>query len=362
MAARTWSNRLDFEASQFVGYIETLRHGKIIGWCASRYHSDPIQCELVFGDTSAAQTTANIHRADLEDLGFNQGYHGFEFDLRALDLDKLMSAKWWPVIVRIIETNIVLPLTCFSPFLSEDKFKYHHPYLANFFTPEQRLYIYDKSIGFVFRAIIDDQFYGPGLIWQRHEAEYNAVIDLKYADYAPQEGEFQLTFSVNKTTLYSLTFSIIPGSEVGHKAAYVIFIGGFQGRPKCRDQFKIALQITKDMHPNIMLMLSLQALGQSWGLETIAAVCAKQQLSARSPELLTRLEHVYDQFWLNFGGTQLTADGNVFFMSTTPRAKPKDSNSHRQRAVKRLAARNAVYSQILDNLGQHSGNRTRMAG
>lgn len=283
----------------------------------------------------------------------NNGRHGFEFDLMSLDLGALNAITCWPIQVRIAGTDIILPLAHgphFPPFLLTRNEKCHHPYCASFFIAEQKIRIWDEALKFIFEFISKDRLSIPLLLWQYQDTEHSAYIELRYADFAPQEGELQLTFAIDKVIVYSLIFSVIPGAVVGHKTKRLIFVGGFQGRPNCRDHLNVAVQVTKGIHPNIMLMLSLQALGQFWGLDIIAGVSAKQQISANTPELMTRLEALYDQFWLNFGGTAASADRNLFFIPTMPRDKPKENSSHMRRAAKRQVARNVVYTNILRNI------------
>lgn len=348
-----WWWGLLLQSSEFVGYIDSLHHGKLIGWCCSRQSSDIVECELLFNNISVSSTRADIYREDLMEAGINDGRHGFEFDLKSLDLDALNSITCWPVQVRIVGTDVILPLASgqrFPPFLSTRSAKYNYPYCASFFIAEQKLRVWDESLKFIFDSVVADKWPIPRLLWQHQDDEHNAFIELRYADFAPQEGELQLTFTIDKVVVYSLIFSVVPGAVAGHKAERLIFVGGFQGRPNCRDYLKLALHVTKDIHPSIMLMLSLQALGQFWGLDIIAGVSAKQHISANTPELVTRLEALYDQFWLNFGGTEASADRNLFFIPTMPRDKPKESSSHMQRAVKRQAARNVVYTEILETI------------
>ena len=67
------------EQSPYVGYIDKIGAGQIIGWAASRTDLDaPVRVRLYLDGHLCAAGMASLYRADVEAAEFGNGHHGFD--------------------------------------------------------------------------------------------------------------------------------------------------------------------------------------------------------------------------------------------------------------------------------------------
>lgn len=72
--------------SQFVGYVDGIAQGFLIGWCRHIDVPGPVELELFANDTSLTTFVANQFRADLAQNRIGNGNHAFHVDMRGFNL------------------------------------------------------------------------------------------------------------------------------------------------------------------------------------------------------------------------------------------------------------------------------------
>src|SRR5205085_12227254 len=83
------------------------------------------------------------------------------------------------------------------------------------------------------------------------------------------EGDLSLVFSVNGIRLHKLSFTCIPGKEVGLNAETALLVGGSQGFPGTTELIRRASKTIGEISPAAMLILALQALARRLGAAPI---------------------------------------------------------------------------------------------
>ena len=69
------------------GYVERVDPRSVSGWCCDRSAPDrSLPVELVGANGARKIAIADIYRRDVQEAGFGNGRHGFDFDLSGMDL------------------------------------------------------------------------------------------------------------------------------------------------------------------------------------------------------------------------------------------------------------------------------------
>jgi uncharacterized protein VirK/YbjX len=144
---------------------------------------------------------------------------------------------------------------------------------------------------------------GRAYLWEAVLSGNILGIELRRSTSTSIEGELVLNFTFNRRIIFMLTFTVVPGAYFGESARPLIFIGGMQGRPACREDIRAASKLNKEIDPATMLLMALKTIGIAWNIETIAAISARYQISANALERSTERSAVYDRFWIESGGT-----------------------------------------------------------
>ena len=129
-----------------------------------------------------------------------------------------------------------------------------------------------------------------------------------------KEGELSLNLLVEGTLVYVLSFSIVPGREVGVDEPDVLLLARLQGE---RGAYKLIAKATREMHdvaPAALLLAALQGVGEALGIRTMASVRGIDQTSYRV-EFDHNFRSAYDEF---FGELGVPLNEAGYFVSPIP--------------------------------------------
>jgi uncharacterized protein VirK/YbjX len=230
-------------------------------------------------------------------------------------------------------------------------FKYLGRYLANSFDTAARLRIMSHhyrtlaarlpdlgELGFPWNEIV---------LWS-HRVELDTfTIGLCMPANHYLEGELSLVFSVNGVRLHKLSFTCIPGKEVGVEAESALLVGGSQGFPGATALIRQASKAIGEISPAAMLILSLQALAKHLGADAIFGISADEQTSlCAEPE---QAKSRYDALWEMMGGER---QGRFYRLPSAVVWKDTShlSNSHRARARRKRELKERILGQIRKNV------------
>ena len=156
-----------------------------------------------------------------------------------------------------------------------------------------------------------------------------------------KEGELSLILQVNNETIFSLSFTIVPGWVVKSETAEVLLISHLQGRRGCNSQIRLARKAFQDYSPRGPLLAALQGIADAFDIGEIVAVCATNQKSFKM-ERATLFKNAYDDFFAKAGMVRISAD---FYSSPIP-IEGKPLASFRGRAKRRAHLRRTARQQV----------------
>jgi uncharacterized protein VirK/YbjX len=188
---------------------------------------------------------------------------------------------------------------------------------------------------------------GRAYLWETVLSGNMLGIELRRSTLTSIEGELVLNFAFNSRVIFMLTFTVVPGAYFGESARPLIFIGGMQGRPACREDIRAASKLNKEIDPATMLLMALKTIGIAWNIETIAAISARHQISANALESSKERSAVYDRFWVESGGTPYR--DKVYKLRTHFQRGAQDPalGTHRSRTRRKRMAKEALRSDLL---------------
>jgi uncharacterized protein VirK/YbjX len=130
-----------------------------------------------------------------------------------------------------------------------------------------------------------------------------------------KEGELSLVLKSDRKTIFTLSFTIIPGRIVKSEAEEVLLISRLQGERKCfPQQMKLAIEAMHGVRPRALVFAALEGFAAALGISEIAAVCATNHI-AYCEEFDAAFKNGYDNFFTELGMDK-TAAG--FFLTSVP--------------------------------------------
>ena len=229
-------------------------------------------------------------------------------------------------------------------------FKYLGHYLANSFGTAARLRIMShhyETLAARFPGLARSGLPRNGmLLWSRRVEPDIFTIRLCMPAGSYLEGDLALVFSVNAVRLHKLSFTCVPGDEVGVEARTALLIGGSTGYPGTSALIRQASKTIGEISPATMLVLALQALAKRLGAEAILGVSADEQTSLRDhPE---QAKSCYDALWEMTGGER---QGSFYRLPDGVAWKDTShlSNGHRPRTRRKRELKERILAQIRAN-------------
>jgi uncharacterized protein len=166
--------------------------------------------------------------------------------------------------------------------------------------------------------------------------------------HAPDNGEGDLTliFEVGGVDLYTLSFTIGPGSIAGLHVPHVMYIGRVQGKGMGLDRIREATKDCYDIQPSAMLLAAADGIAHALGIEDIVGIGASTHISTRygiRPETFVK---AYDEFWKAVGGAPI--ERHMYHLSVPLTGKPIRAvkRDHRSRALRKRRIKKALADDV----------------
>jgi len=238
------------------------------------------------------------------------------------------------------------PVARASPLMM---FKYLSDYLKTGFSRRERASILVRHYT-VLRNRAPAQFFhaivGKGLeLWRQSFGENTYSIFLTFPRGTDSEGDLALIFRANAMGIYTLSFTIGPGSIAGLDATNVMYIARVQGKGKALDRIRCATKDCLDTSPAALLVSAAEGIALDLELGRIIGVSGQAQISAQRASLRS-LVTAYDQFWIALGGQRLDRDMYQLTVPLTEKPLRSIKRSHRSRVRRKRAFKKLVGEQV----------------
>ena len=156
-----------------------------------------------------------------------------------------------------------------------------------------------------------------------------------------KEGELTLGLQVNGKTIFSMSFTIVPGWVVKSDSQEVLLISRLQGTLGCRPQMKLVRKYLYEYSPRRLLLAAVQGVADIFEVNQMVAVCADNQRSLKVG-LSEILKKAYDDFFAKQGMVRTSAG----FYSGPLSNEGKPLTSYQGRARARARKRRKMRQQI----------------
>jgi uncharacterized protein len=184
---------------------------------------------------------------------------------------------------------------------------------------------------------------GPCILWRQFEVDDTFAIALSFNERSHYEGDLSLVFLCGEQRIFEISFAIVPGSIVGPAHDELLLIGRVQGVKDQFDAIKRATGACRDVAPQHMLILAVQSIAQTLGIQAIAGVRRDEQL-ANLPTMY--FEFDYDAFWEALLASKTVRD--FYEIPIPPPKKPLADiqASHRRRTRRKREFKESVACHI----------------
>jgi uncharacterized protein VirK/YbjX len=198
-------------------------------------------------------------------------------------------------------------------------FKYlTHGYLARSFSVAQRAasftHHYQALHDLLPRPFLTRVLHRDITLLQMREADARYAVTFGLSRSHDKEGELSLNFQVDGTTVFIMSFTIVPGHVIQSPSPDVLFITRIQGVKGCYRQISRAIKALHDVAPGALLLAALQGVGQVLGIPALACISGVDQ-NSYCPEWDASFKIAYDNFFTELG-VEKNAAG--FFVADIP--------------------------------------------
>ena len=228
-------------------------------------------------------------------------------------------------------------------------FKYLSDYLKTGFSRKERAFILVRHYT-VLRNNAPEQFFHAivreGLeLWRESFGENTYSIFLTFPRETDSEGDLALVFRAGATGIYTLAFTIGPGSIAGLDATDVMYVARVQGKGKALDRIRTATKDCLDISPAALLLSAAEGIALNLKLERIIGISGHAQISAERA-LPRSLLTAYDEFWIALGGQRLDRDMYQLTVPLTEKPLQSIQRRHRSRVRRKRGFKKLVSEQV----------------
>jgi uncharacterized protein len=228
-------------------------------------------------------------------------------------------------------------------------YKYLGSYLSLTFEHHKKLtslenfYRYSSNI---FRQHAIDMLLRPAGCTLYKSPTAGLELRLELPHHNKFEGELILVYLAGDTPIFSITFSIVPGTLFDIEANDVVFIGCVQG---VKHQFALIQSETKnncDIPPQMILLTAVQAIASSLNFAEVIGVSAKHQVCIGRRADCLASHPLYDDLWESAGGNKLSCGHYRMpaILHETPLKEIK--RGHRARTKRKRRYKQDLYGQV----------------
>jgi uncharacterized protein len=253
----------------------------------------------------------------------------------------------WFRVVRLLTAPEIQPVVRAHPRIV---LKYLGGYLGEGLSRNERASILVNHYAFLKRRVEEDFFSkivdGRLELWKHAVGNLLFRIYLTFSRANHDEGELSLIFQSDHVEIYTLSFTIGPGSVSGLTADHAIYIGRMQGKGRGLHLIREATKNCLDISPAALLLAAAEGIAMALELRHVVGMGADQQISASKYSRPEGLVHAYDQFWMALGGVKM--DRNMYLLSTPLSEKPIKTikQNHRSRTLRKRAFKKLVKEQV----------------
>ena len=193
-------------------------------------------------------------------------------------------------------------------------FKFLREYLATDLSRKERAAMLVHHYAFL-KERVDPAFF-PWIVEDRRElSQVDAGghvhrIWLWFPRTPYSEGDLALSFEVEGLDLYTLSFTIGPGTVAGVAADHAMYIARIQGKGRRLDRIRQATKDCQDVSPAAILLAAAEGIAQALDLDLMVGIGAGIQVAPRRSQS-DNLVKAYDEFWEAAGGLPVVAPQNV---------------------------------------------------
>ncbi len=185
----------------------------------------------------------------------------------------------------------------------------------------------------------------PAALWKEETsgASYQIVLSVPPSDCGEdREGDLTLLFMADSICIFTLSFTICPGSVFNVKADHVMYIGRLQGSRHVIDQIRTATKRCHGISQQALLLAVAQGIGLSLDIKDMVCSSASGKYSVDRTDKPSISSQLYDEFWTDMGATKIS--DYAYHMPLPIQKKPIGliEQCHRRRAVKRREYRDTV--------------------
>jgi len=247
--------------------------------------------------------------------------------------------------MRVLKRRPVSELTIRRPKLG---YKYlYRPYLVHSFTRKVRLEVLDFHYRFL-AGRVNDEFFshiydGEYELWQEKSEEGIFAMTLCFPvdwehDY---EEDLLLKCKCDGECIYSLTFSIVPGSSLGRKDTCVVLVAAIQGTAGMAASIRKVKERYSDLAPPMLLLCGIEGIALALNISLLAGIGLDQQVQKQtwSNEKFT---FDYDRFWQDVAGER--ADGRYYLRAIPEPVRPLEEvkAKHRKKTIVRRCIKASI--------------------
>jgi uncharacterized protein VirK/YbjX len=210
--------------------------------------------------------------------------------------------------------NVLKPFRKFPVIKTRTSFIYLFDYTSRNLLRKERLAVLTYHYGFLqklFPPINLKKIFGDGIeCWSEFAGGEKLSIRMVHSRYLEFEGSLSLLFFVNGSCIYTLSFTVIPGSYCSVLDEKVILMSLLQGKIGEMAAISRVTKSLNDLIPSTILMSVIEGIALSVGIKKIIGISVKNQLST---EIITDSHYSnYNAYWTSQGGVVME-DGNYLF-------------------------------------------------
>jgi uncharacterized protein len=250
-------------------------------------------------------------------------------------------------VVKALSARETQPLLRAEPRVM---FKYLTEYLGTDLSQSERASILIDHYTFLkdrvnqdfFRKIVDCRLE----LWRQTLSGNVYRIHLTFPRTTHDEGDLSLIFKANHVDIYTLSFTIGPGSIAGALAGHAVYIARIQGKGRGLPLIKKATKDCLDISPAALLLAATEGIASALELRHMVGLGADRQISARADSRPDGLVHAYDEFWTAAGGLRL--ERNMYHLAVPLPEKPIHAikRNHRSRVLRKRAFKKLLREQV----------------
>jgi hypothetical protein len=252
-------------------------------------------------------------------------------------------------LAQLFASSKMRPLLRIEPRLM---FKFLGDYLASDLSRSERAAMLFHHYAFL-NARADHEFFARIAerrveLWQLEVEEHVHRIWLSFPRTPHGEGDLTLLFEADGVDIYTLSFTIGPGSIAGLACRDAIYIARVQGMGKGIDRIREATKSCGDVSPAALLIAAAEGIAQALDVENMIGIGADVHVVLKKTGRLENLVKAYDEFWTTLGGSRLAR--NMYHLTVPGSAKSilEVKRDHRSRAHRKRRFKKAIREQIAE--------------